>query len=240
MAIYYHINDSCESVEYDDNMKLVPFESVEIDGVFDFLDSEDDELYEINDHHECDEFFYISNINREDVILYTYPILVHKKERSDLEIWNDILSSVHNNTMLKEIEYLSEIIKIIDSKGMSDYKRIASKILSSVESYSCRLNYGVGISDSSLSQLIRYIPFFSSRKNIEFYLEKDTGHIGVIIPMKKNKKGTINITIMNTSEVYYSFVRKKTGLVKFSGKGFIGDDLNNSDAILAILNMSEW
>jgi len=45
---------------------------------------------------------------------------------------------------------------------------------------------------------------------------------------------------MNTSEVYYSFVRKKTGLVKFSGKGFIGDDLNNSDAILAILNMSEW
>jgi len=129
---------------------------------------------------------------------------------------------------------------LIEGSGIAEYNQLISKLYNAIFNQDDYLNNGVSLSNASLMQLIRYIPFFSYKKNIDFYLERDTGNIGVIIPMKKSRKGTINITIQDTCEIYYSFVKKKSGLVKFSGKGYLGRELDNSDAILAILKMSEW
>lgn len=239
MSIYYSIKDiksvdEAEEYEYEYSDSLF-FNSFDVGCESSFVDSIDEHYEEVSNDVD-----YPSGVCDENVNVENYTIILYAKERDSLDIWNDILKAVNEKSSLGDIDYLYEMLRVVDETGLVDYKATVSKIYHAIRKYKDHLNDGVGLSSAAVFQLVRYVPFFSCKKNIDFYLEKDTGYIGVIIPMKKNKKGTLNLTIMSTSEVYYSYVRKKTGLVKFSGKGFLGDDLKNSDAIMSILKMSDW
>lgn len=238
MSIYYSIKDiksvDEEEYEYEYSDSLF-FNSFDVGDESSFVDSVDEHYEEVNNNT-----YYQLGVYDENVNVENHTIILYAKERDGLDIWNDILEAINKKPSLGDIDYLYEMLKVVDEAGLIDYKSTVSKIYHSISKYKDHLNDGVDLSSAAVFQLVRYVPFFSCKKNIDFYLEKDTGYIGVIIPMKKNKKGTLNLTIMSSSEVYYSYVRKKTGLVKFSGKGFLGDDLKNSDAIMSILKMSDW
>jgi len=240
MLIYYNIkgaesfNDDFEYAnEHDDS------------AIFDLVD--------VNVDVDC----YLSDYlkNQRDVVEWVdnkYPIqeellsqgdctiILYHKRKNNLEKWNDILGSLPNYNSISNSDYLYEMMKVANETGLVEYKGIITKIISALNKYRCSLNKNVFVSNDTIFQLVRYVPFFSEKESVDFYLDQDTGYIGVIMSMKKHKKGTLNLTVMNTSEVYYSYVRKKTGLVKFSGKGYLGNDLDNSDAIMAILKMSDW
>jgi len=235
MSIYYSIKDINgvdEEEEYEYSPSLI-FNSFDVGCKSPFFNS----IYEDCESISRDIDYPSSDYEKD---LENYTVILYAKERDNIDVWNDILKSINSKPSLGDVDYLYEMLRVVDEIGLVDYKSTVSKIYHAINKYKGQLNDGVNLSSSAVFQLVRYIPFFSCKKNIDFYLEKDTGYIGVIIPMKKNKKGTLNLTIMNTSEVYYSYVRKKTGLVKFSGKGFLGDDLKNSDAIMSILKMSDW
>lgn len=239
MSIYYSIKDikgvdDGEEYEYEYSDSLF-FNSFDVGCESSFVDSIDEGFEEVSNDVDYPSSVYGENVNVEN-----YTIILYAKERDDLDVWNDILKAINKNSSLGDVDYLYEMLRVVNETGLVDYTSTVSKIYHAISKYKDHLNDGVDLSSAAVFQLVRYVPFFSYKKNIDFYLEKDTGYIGVIIPMKKNKKGTLNLTIMSTSEVYYSYVRKKTGLVKFSGKGFLGDDLKNSDAIMSILKMSDW
>jgi len=237
MSIYYSIKD-IEGVDDEEDYEYSSslfFNSFDVGCESSFVDVIDEHYEEVSNDIDYPSGTYEKNLDLEN-----YTIILYAKERSNLDIWNDVLNSINRKPSLGDIDYLYEMLRVVDETGLVDYKSTVSKIYHALSKYKDHLNDGVDLSSAAVFQLVRYVPFFSCKKNIDFYLEKDTGYIGVIIPMKKNKKGTLNLTIMSTSEVYYSYVRKKTGLVKFSGKGFLGDDLKNSDAIMSILKMSDW
>ncbi|EPK4545040.1 hypothetical protein M1I87_005330 [Serratia marcescens] len=239
MAIYYSIKDIKgvdEGLDYEcEYSESLPLDSFDVEIIPSFADVLSDSFDDVSK-----EFDYPSVLDDGALNIFSYTLILYSKERSELDVWNEVLNSINKNHVFGDVEYLCEMIQAVNKTGLVDYSATVNKILQAVNNYKDHLNDGVDLSTSALFQLVRYIPFFSSKKNIDFYLEKDTGNIGVIIPMKKSKKGTLNLTIMSTSEVYYSYVRKKAGLVKFSGKGFLGDDLKNSDAIMSILKMSDW
>lgn len=241
MSIYYSIKDikgidEEEEYEYEyEYSDSLLFNSFNVECESSFVGSVDEDCEEIRGDVDYPSGVYDGDINVEN-----YTVILYAKERDNLEIWNDVLRAINKKPSLGDIDYLYEMLRVVDETGLVDYKSTVSKIYHAISKYKDNLNDGVDLSSAAVFQLVRYVPFFSHKKNIDFYLEKDTGYIGVIIPMKKNNKGTLNLTIMSTSEVYYSYVRKKTGLVKFSGKGFLGDDLKNSDAIMSILKMSDW
>jgi len=239
MSIYYSIKDikgidEEEEFDYEHSSSLF-FNSFDVGCESSFIDNIDESYEEVRS-----DIDYPSGVYDKDLDLENYTVILYAKERDNLDVWNDVLNSINRKSSLGDIDYLYEMLRVVDETGLVDYKSTVYKIYHAINKYKECLNDGVYLSSSAVFQLVRYVPFFSCKKNIDFYLEKDTGYIGVIIPMKKNKKGTLNLTIMSTSEVYYSYVRKKTGLVKFSGKGFLGDDLKNSDAIMSILKMSDW
>jgi len=236
MNFFYHIKDAEKDIEYEeksidsDIFDITCFDS-------DVIENEKNEVYFSNDES-VDVFCLYENIN-ESILNATHTVILYEKEKSELDIWNEIISHAYydkSNINMK----INDIFSLIEGSGIAEYNQLISKLYNAIFNQDDYLNNGVSLSNASLMQLIRYIPFFSYKKNIDFYLERDTGNIGVIIPMKKSRKGTINITIQDTCEIYYSFVKKKSGLVKFSGKGYLGRELDNSDAILAILKMSEW
>lgn len=239
MAIYYSIKDIKsvdEGLEYEcEYSDSLFFSSFDVESESSFVESVSEHCESVSGHIEYPYDFFDEDVNVEN-----YTIVLYAKERDALDVWNDVLRTINNKQSIDDVDYLYEMLRVVDETGLVDYKSTVSKIYHAINKYKDHLNDGVGLSRAAVFQLVRYVPFFSYKKNIDFYLEKDTGYIGVIIPMKKNKKGTLNLTIMSTSEVYYSYVRKKTGLVKFSGKGFVGDDLKNSDAIMSILKMSDW
>lgn len=92
----------------------------------------------------------------------------------------------------------------------------------------------------AIVHFIRFAPEISTRKDSQVYFDKKSECFGLLYKQTSRKKGTLNIIIKTNNEIVFSLVRKMTGVVKFTGRAYIGDSLGNSKAIKALFKMMEW
>ncbi|TOM61545.1 hypothetical protein CGH73_25820, partial [Vibrio parahaemolyticus] len=119
------------------------------------------------------------------------------------------------------------------------FKKIRSAIDIYYNEYNCE-SLTIESSIRALVQLIRYAPELSKKKDAQVYYDSKLECFGVIYKQTKKKKGTLNIIIKENNEIMFSLARKMTGVIRFTGKAYIGDSLDNSRGIKALFRMMDW
>ncbi|WP_051916937.1 MULTISPECIES: hypothetical protein [unclassified Serratia (in: enterobacteria)] len=164
---------------------------------------------------------------------------------SELKQWIEFLNTFYNDNEVGGVEgYIRYVMNVVSRDEKYSYDAVLSKILDSYLSYErecvkAERSY-VEASVQSLLQIFRYIPFIYDKNNLDFYIDGETGFFGILRQLKHKNKGTLNILVKDNSELIYSYVKRKNGIMKYSGRGYTGKDLRNSDGILAILNIMDW
>lgn len=164
---------------------------------------------------------------------------------SELKQWIEFLNTFYNDNEVGDAEgYIRYVMSVVNREGKYNYDSVLNKILASYLSYEkecvkTEQSYAEA-SVQSLLQIFRYIPFIYDKNNLDFYIDGETGFFGILRQLKHKNKGTLNILVKDNSELIYSYVKRKNGIMKFSGRGYTGRDLRNSDGILAILNIMDW
>ncbi|HCG7382891.1 TPA: hypothetical protein NJ378_003696 [Vibrio parahaemolyticus] len=109
-------------------------------------------------------------------------------------------------------------------------------IVESQENYKTTFSEG---SVDSLRQFLRYIPDIASLHH-SVYVEKDTGFFGVMLKSSKKSKPLLNLVLRENGEVLFSFVNKKTGMIKISGTAYFNHNLEDSREIRHLLRMIKF
>jgi len=91
-------------------------------------------------------------------------------------------------------------------------------------------------SRSSFFQLTRFVPEFPER-DLDVYLDADTGFFGVMIKPEINGSPLLNLLMQDNKEVIFSYIKRNNKIIKITGRAYFNDDLNDSAEITKILRM---
>ncbi|WP_162823470.1 hypothetical protein, partial [Klebsiella pneumoniae] len=160
-------------------------------------------------------------------------------ENSVWESWNDDVKTLDCSG-----DGYESILKHYESLELSgEFLLFFKKIRSAISVYNREYEFCTGDLEPSLQaivQLIRYAPELAAKKDAQIYFDKKSECFGLIYKQTKKSKGTLNLIVTTNNEIIFSFVRKVSGVVKVTGRAYIGDSLDNSIAIKSLFKMMEW
>jgi len=160
------------------------------------------------------------------------------------EKWNSLLleRSLFTddiNTCELLTEKLEEVIECTYSSTVSNsfVKSIQQAIDTYEEdNYEASKNEFSDCSVNSLKQFVRYIPNFNMLHH-KVYIDKDSGFFGIILKSSKKSKPMLNLLLQDNGEVIFSFIERKKGIVKISGRAHFNNNLEDSARIKHLLRM---
>lgn len=189
-----------------------------------------------NVYIESDCFFSNNNITKNHVI--SYDVVSERKE------WNNTLtSSIEKNESVSKL--LLKLFESINNYDDDYLKKRYEKFLKKTEfvfnSYNSESeNYEnkkfKTPSRYSLMQLVRFIPEYPMN-NLSVYLEESTGFFGITIKQYSKEMPVLNLLMKDNKEVVFSFIKRKNGIIKISGRSYFNENLEDSDEIGNILRM---
>ena len=170
---------------------------------------------------------------------------VFKYESSDTQgLWNTQL--INNNALIEETESVEDLLRKLrcamhsvqaDKMNESIINDAEKAFLTYIEDTgNSPLNKFSICSINSLKQFARYIPSFG-RVYHNVYIDKDTGFFGVMLKRTKASKPLLNLLLQENGEVTFSFVERKKGMVKISGRAYFNHNLEDSSQVKHLLRM---
>lgn len=177
---------------------------------------------------------YLNNLSLHTINPVDAEIKTHEKWNSLLLEYN-VLSS--DTTTFKDLsEKLNSAINCIDSDRFfieSIKNAIAVYDEDQCESIKNKFNeYSI----SSLKQFTRYIPDFESLY-YNVYIDKESGFFGIILKSSKKAKPILNLLLQENGEITYSFIERKKGIIKISGRAYFNNNLEDSCQIKHLIRM---
>ena len=160
------------------------------------------------------------------------------------ERWNSVL--LERNIFIDEIntcDALTEKLKVafdymyLSESNESLLKSIKQAISTYAEdSHEATKTYFSDCSVNSLKQFARYIPNFNSLYH-KVYIDKDSGFFGVVLKSTKKSKPILNLLLQDNGEIIFSFIERKKGMIKISGRAHFNNYLEDSEQIKHLLRM---
>lgn len=89
---------------------------------------------------------------------------------------------------------------------------------------------------NSLKQFTRYIPDFNSLY-YNIYIDKESGFFGLILKSSKKAKPMLNLLLQENGEITFSFIDRKRGIIKVSGRAYFNNYLEDSYQIKHLIRM---
>ncbi|ELA7191271.1 MULTISPECIES: hypothetical protein [unclassified Vibrio] len=158
--------------------------------------------------------------------------------------WNELLlkRSVfidETNTCESLTEKLQAAFKCMYSPTISD--SLLRSIQHAINTYEedqheASKNRFSDCSVNSLKQFVRYIPNFNTLYH-KVYIDKDSGFFGIVLKSSKKSKPMLNLLLQDNGEVTFSFIERKKGMIKISGRAHFNHNLEDSTQIKHLLRM---
>lgn len=176
----------------------------------------------------------------DETVIYAANNFIHYEINSNQSIWNDFL--IRNTKDRAEINKLIENIynstKELNNKRYSNF---LEKVKKSFENYEVESKENIKNkfeepSINSFFQLIRFLPEYPEN-NTNVYLDEKTGFFGITIKPKLKGKPILNLLMKDNKEIIFSFIKRKNGIVKITGRAYFNENLDDSDEIKKILRM---
>lgn len=182
--------------------------------------------------HASDPFFVSTKIYSPD---YNDCNDIYHLHYEWIKIYKDLSSSSTNTIAIA----LAELTKINLTKELSVF--LSEVILKEIEYYESRKNTyyeAANISIDSLMNTLKFIPFLICYQP-NFYIDATTGFLGCTIKKKKaNKKHkNLNLVFQANDDVVFSLTERKNGIVTISGIADFDDDLEDTKALVYLLEL---
>ena len=157
--------------------------------------------------------------------------------------WNIILREVNTHQSIEDsIQlYIDEIQKRNFNELKDEYTFFLKKVSTKYREYELekkkkKRNQFQEVSINSFFQLIRFIPEFP-KKNLDIYVDERTGCFGVIIKPKIKAKPLLNLLMQDNKEIIFSYVKKRTKIIKISGRAYFNDEYRDSCEMKRLIRM---
>lgn len=173
----------------------------------------------------------------------TYVYLTEHNDLTDNSHWNSTL--LNSNALSDNSNNCKNFVERLENTHCSeDYRPFLRKIENAMEIYehdieeSPKINFH-DYSIESLKQLIRYIPDFEKLAHT-VYIDRDSGFFGITLKSSKRAKPILNLLLDRNGEVIFSFIDRKKGIIKISGRAYFNNNLEDSSEIKHLLRMIKF
>lgn len=171
---------------------------------------------------------------------------IYYDELDNQENWNALLLKRNvfldqTNTCEALTERLQDVIESMHQHQLAVTDSILQSIKHAISTYdedrdeAAKNNFS-NYSVNSLKQFARYIPNFCTLYH-KVYIDKDSGFFGIVLKSSKKSKPMLNLLLQDNGEVIFSFIERKKGMIKISGRAHFNHNLEDSAQIKHLLRM---
>lgn len=184
-----------------------------------------------------------------NVIDKSYYIIESRKITSSAQP-DPLIWDVWNRLVLELVQRYSDLLRV-NLKPVSFFKDVFQDIPDryAIRSRLLDLEYELGeedqacVSARSIFCMLRYLPVLDEKSDVlGFYLDDDTGHIGVSMVqyLDADKKKTLDLVFKDDGEIFYSFIEGGQGFSRISGTSYLTDYLVNSYKFRKLINIFDY